>query len=101
MFGDCIKIFVQCYIPIIINNCICYSDSGKLYFYGVFDSTKVKRQSESVRRISEHLVTRIAKCGRTFVVFVTGMLLANSFFSSFCFVGGIEFEIIKKIQIKF
>ncbi|XP_055323034.1 uncharacterized protein LOC129578445 [Sitodiplosis mosellana] len=46
------------------------TNSGKLYSYGYFGSA-VKRPSETVRRISENFVTRIAKCGRTFVVFVT------------------------------
>lgn len=50
------------------------SDGGKLYCYGFFDPTKVKHQKNYIepRLISEHLVTRIAKCGSTFVVFVTG-----------------------------
>lgn len=50
------------------------SDSGKLYCYGIFDGTKIKRQKyySEPKRISEHFVARIAKCGSTFVVFVTG-----------------------------
>ncbi|XP_031634510.1 uncharacterized protein LOC116347879 isoform X2 [Contarinia nasturtii] len=47
------------------------TNSGKLYCYGCFDSFKVKHQSETVRRISEHLIIRIAKCGSTFVVFIS------------------------------
>lgn len=51
-----------------------FPDGGKLYCYGFFDSLKVKHQKHHTepRLISEHLVTRIAKCGSTFVVFVTG-----------------------------
>lgn len=49
-------------------------DSGKLYFYGILNGSKVKRHINSSvpKRISEHLVARIAKCGTTFIVFVTG-----------------------------
>lgn len=57
--------------------CCCFffiSDSGKLYCYGFFEASKIKRQKQHIepKRISEHLVVRIAKCGSTFVVFVTG-----------------------------
>lgn len=53
---------------------LCSLDSGKLFCYGFFDAAKTKRPKQYIepKCISEHLVTRIAKCGRTFVVFVTG-----------------------------
>lgn len=58
-----------------------FSDSGKLYCYGILDEIKLKRhkQYSEPKRISEHLVARIAKCGTTFIVFVTGNFV---FFSS-------------------
>lgn len=60
-------------------------DSGKLYCYGVLDSDGKAQQQQKAqkhhytepKRISEHFVTRIAKCGSTFVVFVTGMMRLN------------------------
>lgn len=57
-----------------IQLCSVYLDSGKLFCYGFFDAVKTKRPKQYIepKCISEHLVTRIAKCGRTFVVFVTG-----------------------------
>lgn len=54
------------------NKPLFFVDSGQLYCYGFFGSLKAKRQSKTVRRISENFVVRIAKCGRSFVVFVTG-----------------------------
>lgn len=56
------------------------SDSGKLYCLGILhENSKAQQQQKcqphyytEPKRISEHFVTRIAKCGSTFVVFVTG-----------------------------
>lgn len=68
-------------------------DSGKLFCYGLFDYSKIKKHKKPLgpRQISERQTVRVAKCGSTFTTFVNGkstevvMLLSSLLIYVLCF----------------
>lgn len=54
-------------------------DTGKLYCYGLLDSSNIKSQKKLLRPIliSENIAVRVVKCGTSFIVFVNGKFMKN------------------------
>lgn len=73
------------------------ADSGKLYGYGLFDASKIRKQKKLLapKQISENQVVRVVKCGSSFTVFVNGMT-RHFWHFSFSFAFSFQFHLISR-----